>query len=320
MGLISGVQNVDRKVLGRDMLKQIVNPMFPKLDEKPASGGNFRWVSPAVRQGSSAAWIDAHGRSEEVPQTGWDNLEANCPQHQEGTGHPLFQNIPALLERVRNEMCRLGECNTHRQQQSCLNDFSMHCQWLAGYARIAQLHGLAQVAEALSSFLREAIDWTLEISPSTIQTLVQSVELLGLLAGANPGVVGRAEGARVLVVAREADARIRILAALEKAGIAGIGIAQACTAVGLLVNNDVDVILMRADENASVGPRFCQSVRQMSRHSMTTVMVQLPQDDLEQRSMLEISGATDIISGPLASTELTLKVLIHFFRGRISGV
>jgi PleD family two-component response regulator len=200
-----------------------------------------------------------------------------------------------------------------------LVSISMQAQWLAGYARMAKFNALAQVASALEVFVKEISDRGLRMTDSMLRTFGQTVELLNALASCAPTKTGRAEGARVLVLDEVAASRLATLAALERVQVAAIGIASVDTGFGLLNENSVDLIVIRTDSAASMAPRLCQAIRRMPKQVNTPILVLLPEGDWERCAVLAMSGANEVIAGRLLNAELSLKVLGHYFRGRLAG-
>ena len=124
----------------------------------------------------------------------------------------------------------------------------------------------------------------------------------------------------MLVLDEVAATRLSMLAALERVQIAGIGIASVDTGFGLLNENSVDLIVVRTDSAASMAPRLCQAIRRMPKQVNTPILVLLPEGDWERCAVLAMSGANEVIAGRLLNAELALKVLGHFFRGRLGGL
>jgi hypothetical protein len=231
----------------------------------------------------------------------------------------FFHQIPPRLAKIRLDICALSRLQSVPAQQSGLVGLAMQCQWLAGYAKLANFQAVAQVAGAFETFIRDIQSRSILLTDAMTRTMCQTVDLLNSLSSCTPGSAGSAEGARVMVLDESPPSRLSALAALERVGIVGIGIASIDTAFGLLSDNAVDLIIVRSEATSNMGPRVCQAIRRLPRHARTPILMLLPSGTWERCAVLAMSGATEVVVGSILNSELAMKVLDHFFEGRLAG-
>lgn len=287
-----------RAILGGDRHTQ-TNQAVHKA-ELPASGG-------------LAGAFDLETLNEQAGQV-FDELGVSSE-----VGNQFFRHVPPRLTTIRLQLCTLTRTHGASKRRGCLAGLSMQCQWLAGYARMGGFHGLAQCATALESLLKELYEAPDRLNEPVIRTAAQATDLLNVLACTAPARAGRAEGARVVVMDDNGRSRTSILATLETFAVAAVGVASADAALGLLTQNPIDVMIIRADSNPHVAPKLCQAIRRLPHHPKTPILVLSPEGSWEQRAVLAMSGATEVAQGRLLRPELALKTLGHFFRARLSG-
>lgn len=235
--------------------------------------------------------------------------------------HQFFRHVPARLTQIRLQLFSLAKAAAAKQQVH-LAGLAMQLRWLSTCASTAGFPAVGQVAAALETLCRSLYEQPARMTEATLRTLVHATELLSALASAPPSRVGRAEGAKVLMVDEDASSRVPTAAALEHFGLQGINLTGGGAALELLVDNIVDVIVLHASStcNSSATPQLCQKIRRVPRQTLTPLLVLSPETQKDSRAVLAMSGATEVLPATVLHAELALKVMGHFFRGRLCAL
>ena len=233
---------------------------------------------------------------------------------------PFCQNVPSRIADIRLQLATLARAQGAAKQRVHLAGLSMQSQWMASYARAADFPAVAQIAGAMEALTKDLHDQPGRLTEATLRSLAHAVELLNALATTSPEQSGRAEGARVLVIDAEVNSRVRILSALERYAVTGVGVASLDMALTLLGENSVDLIVVKPGTSASEAPQLCHAIRRLPQHGQTPLMVLTMEHQWESRAVLSMSGATEVVPGTLLDSELALRALSHFFRGRLSAI
>lgn len=272
------------------------------------------------RDGATTSQRRLHSRhSDSEIIADWLESDIGADVHDAPRRSDFFRDIPLRLATIRLELRKLARTQGAAERGSCFTGLATDCQWIAGYARIAGFHALSQVAVTLEALTRELAVEPERLDDRLLRTLAHGADLLNSLANTAPFKAGRAEGARVLIVDEVGQSLAGLLASLEKYSVAGVGVASSQAALGLLNQNPLDLIVLRAEADETTAPRLCQAIRQLPGHAKTPILVLSAKADWETKAVFAMNGATEVSQEKMLPPELALKVMGHFFHARLTG-
>jgi len=87
-----------------------------------------------------------------------------------------------------------------------------------------------------------------------------------------------------------------------------------------LLQKKFDLIFLDVDMPNMSGFELCTKIRTLPQYAKTPVVFVTGLNDLENRANSTMSGGNDFIAKPFLFIELTVKALVHVFRGRLNAV
>lgn len=221
----------------------------------------------------------------------------------------LRANLQALIK-ADNEMARLKQ----------VHELYRRVHSMTGNAGVAGMMLIAQMADATEALLKELYEKPKNINPSTLRTVANAVDFLGLLfeRGTLPD---RQEvpPTNILVVDDEAISRRAVTYALEKAKLKSVSVEDPLVAFQMLTENRFDLVFLDVDMPNMNGFELCSRLRSLPSHKTTPVVFVTSLNDFESRANSTMSGGNDFIAKPFLFIELAVKALIHVFKAKIAA-
>lgn len=232
----------------------------------------------------------------------------------------FLESVPEHLSGIRANLQTFIKKEGDETRLSALFDLYRMVHSFSSNAGLTGLKVLAKMAGALEALIKELHDKPSYINNSTVRTLAQTVDFLGVLAG-HTGVNNQValEGATVIAVDDEVISRKAVTFALEKADLKVVSIGAPEAAFDLLTNNTFDLVVLDVDMPGMTGFELCQKIRVLPAHKKTPIVFVTGMSDFDSRTKSALSGGNDLIAKPFLFMELAVKALTHVIKHRISS-
>jgi DNA-binding response OmpR family regulator len=186
-------------------------------------------------------------------------------------------------------------------------------------AAVAGLTAVARMSSALEAFIKELYEKPKNINASTVRTLAQTIDFLGVLSDHTMSADLEALAPpNILVVDDEAISRRAVIYALEKAHLKCVSVEDPPTALKMLTENRFDLIFMDVDMPTMSGFDLCTKLRTFPTNAKTPVVFVTGLTDFESRARSTLSGGNDLIAKPFLFMELAVKALTFVLRGQLN--
>ncbi|MBC8003360.1 MAG: response regulator, partial [Opitutaceae bacterium] len=229
----------------------------------------------------------------------------------------FLQNAPKQLAALRLNLQTLVKCDDDKARVAQLNDLYRKIHSMTGGAGIAGLRNIAQMCAAIEALLKELSDKPANINASTLRTVAHSIDFLGVLLNAPPHS-GEQPPISVLVVDDELLSRKAVITALAKSNLKPIAVSDPNIALGLVAENQFDVIVLDVGMPGMSGFELCEKIRTLPSYKNVPVIFVTNLSAFDSRAKSSMSGGNDFIAKPFLFMELNVKVLTHVLRSRIA--
>lgn len=183
---------------------------------------------------------------------------------------------------------------------------------LAGFSRLAHLSG------ALEALLKEFLANPRKVNVSSIRTITQAIELTpALFRHSDTPQQEVFATPMIMIVDDDPISRETISAALAKANLRALRLADPTLALTLAEENRFDLIFLDVDMPELSGFQLCEKIHAHEANLTTPIVFVTALSDFETRSHSSESGGVDFIAKPVWLNELALKSIFHLLRGRI---
>jgi len=88
-------------------------------------------------------------------------------------------------------------------------------------------------------------------------------------------------------------------------------------ALKLLTDKNYDLVFLDVDMPVMTGFELCSKVRKMPQHKKTPILFVTALSDFDSRTSSTMAGGNDFIAKPFLFIEVTVKALMHVFRGKL---
>jgi DNA-binding response OmpR family regulator len=190
---------------------------------------------------------------------------------------------------------------------------------LADRAAMLPSKALHRIASAADLLLSDLNDMPEQLNPSTLRTLGQVVDFLGVLA--DPANLSRTEEpstARVVVVDDEPGAREIIAAAMQMAGLRHDEAATPAEALQKLDKKDADLIFLDVGLPEMNGFELCTRVRALDAHKRTPIVFLTGMATFQNKAQASLSGGNDFVGKPFNLPELGVKALTWVIKNQLN--
>jgi DNA-binding response OmpR family regulator len=189
---------------------------------------------------------------------------------------------------------------------------------LTANAALAESQAVARVGSALEALLRELHDKPKNVTSSTLRTVAQAIELLGLLLKhAEFSSEKQSETFQVLSVDDDILSRKAVTEALRKAHLECASVADPLVAYEMLRKNRYELVITDVNMPEMDGFQLCEKLRALSGYAKVPVIFVTVLNGFDSRVRSARSGGDDFIAKPFLSIELAVKALTHLLRSRV---
>jgi DNA-binding response OmpR family regulator len=232
----------------------------------------------------------------------------------------FLSSLPNTLVSMRTTLQGLTRAENDAARLKHIQDLYRRAHSLSSNAGIAGAGDIALMADALEALLKELQDKPTNINASTLRTVASAVDFIGVLFERSSTLEPQAPTADVLVVDDEVISRRAVAFALEKAHMKSLCVEEPMKAMDILLQKKFDLIFLDVDMPNMSGFELCTKIRTLPQYAKTPVVFVTGLNDLENRANSTMSGGNDFIAKPFLFIELTVKALVHVFRGRLNAV
>ena len=227
----------------------------------------------------------------------------------------FLEQTPATLQSIRERFEGFADSSDPKTRQFRLLEFYRKIHFLASMAGMAGCRQLAQFASVFEALLFELQEKPQHITPSAMQTIVQSVdfverlfeqEILASLPPLSP--------VNVLVVDDDVISNRLVVAALHRANLKPKSESNPVVALKKLREKKYDLVLLDISMPDLDGFEVCAQLRQLPGYERTPVIFVTAHSDFENRARSVVIGGDDIIAKPILPIELAVKAVMHLLR------
>jgi CheY-like chemotaxis protein len=178
---------------------------------------------------------------------------------------------------------------------------------LGGCAKVAQLSGTLE-----AMLFEQVFKLNGELSPSSVQTVVQAVDCLGhLFANGETGSAIRRHEPRVLLVDDDLMCNLANEAVMKRAGYETVSASNGASALALMEQSAFDLVLLDINMPVMNGFEVCESLRRIPGYKNTPVLYVTSNGDFQNRARSVLSGSNGLITKPISPRELIVKATTY---------
>lgn len=232
----------------------------------------------------------------------------------------FFAQAPGELMAARSlyqSICR-GAAET--ELKAMLRDLGARIRDIKGLAGIPELLPMCQMTLALEGLIGQLTERVGRLTPSTLRTVGNCLDLLQDLAqpGVRPDLYCEPP-IRLLAVDDDLISRQALFLALKKTLTAPDVASDGEAALRLVQEKPYDVIFLDVEMPGMDGYELCSRIHQTSDNSTTPVVFVTSHNDFDARAKSTLCGGHDLISKPFLVFELTVKALTFTLRKRLGS-
>ena len=178
---------------------------------------------------------------------------------------------------------------------------------------------LHRVASAADLLLNDLNEYPEQLNPSTLRTLGQVIDFLGVLA--DPANLSRAEEpstARVVVVDDEPTAVEVIASAMHMANLRHDAANTPAEALKKLDGKEADLIFLDVGLPEMNGFELCTRIRALDAHKRTPIVFLTGMATFQNKAQASLSGGNDFVGKPFNLPELGVKALTWVLKHRLN--
>ncbi len=223
--------------------------------------------------------------------------------------------LPSFISGFKELHATLLATTDAGRRLACLRELGGSASRLAGTAGAVGCPMIARLTEAYNALFQELHDRPASISASTVRTSVQALELLEkltLCADRLPDLDDYQP--RALIVEDDAISLRAAKHSLQLASLPAVAESHGETALNTAARHNFDIFLLDIDIIGMSGPELCSRLRAMPQYADAPIIFVTTRHDYAGRIQSDLGGATDFISKPYPSVELSLKSVIFLFR------
>lgn len=232
----------------------------------------------------------------------------------------FFTTAENIVGELTGMLQKINATTKEPDRRTILMDLHRELSSLKGAAGLPKLLPVWQMTAAMEGLVKQLVDKTSNVTPSTLRTVAAGIDLLkklcvpGLRADllSNPPI-------RILAVDDDAISRKAVSMSLKKAlnqpDLADHGKA----ALTLANENAYDVIFLDVQMPGMDGYEVCTKIRETIHNATTPVVFVTILNDFDARAQSILSGGSDLIAKPFLTFEITVKALTYIMRGRLES-
>jgi CheY-like chemotaxis protein len=246
--------------------------------------------------------------------------QAECPIPEANPLQRFLESAPKQVQGLRRSLQEIGRAQDEAARQGMLKELSAEMHRLKCMAGLPELLPAWQMACALDWLVKQLTERGSRVTPSTLRTVANGVDLLQELCRpglrtdlcANPPI-------RLLAVDDDAVSRHAISFALKK-GLNPADLAEdGPAALALATKHSYDVIFLDVQMPGMDGFEVCSRIHDTTPNRTTPVVFVTMHSDFEARAKSTLCGGNDLIAKPFLTFEITVKALTLALRTRLLG-
>lgn len=189
---------------------------------------------------------------------------------------------------------------------------------LATASAVIGLREFTQLSNAIEAFVQELINKPKHIGASPFRTLAYALDGLDLMSREPRTAVESASKLPPYILAVDDDAVCSemVCVSMEKAGLNTIVVDSSRLALEMVRQNKFSLVFLDVGLPDMSGLELCTEIRKLPDYkNVPIVFVTAQSDNLEVRAKSHLSGGNDFVTKPFLLIELTVKALVHLYRG-----
>lgn len=232
----------------------------------------------------------------------------------------FFDEAPGTIALLRKVALQISKADTDATKIEALQAMYRKVQGSTGNASLAGLVVTSQFCAVLEAFLRELEQKPKNLNASTLRTIAQAVDFLGiLLERRDLDQSKELEQPCALVVDDEAISRRAVVFALNKAKVTPVDMEDPTAALAKASASKFDLIYLDVDMPGMNGFELCTKIRASGMNKATPVVFVTSLSDFESKAKSTLSGGSDLIAKPFMFNELALKTLTYIMKSRLAA-
>jgi CheY-like chemotaxis protein len=229
----------------------------------------------------------------------------------------FFSWLPERLARLRDLHQRFSRSDAPHE---LLRGLSTEIGALRERACLPELVPVRQMSTGLEGLVKQMSDRFHEVTPSTLRTVANGIDLLYDLC--TPGLkadVATEPPIRLLAVDDDPISRVAVTFALKKAFEQPDLASDGEEALVLATREAYDVIFLDVQMPGMDGFELCSKIRLTEINKVTPVVFVTMMKDFDARAKSVVSGGNDLIGKPFLPFEITVKALTFALRRRLTA-
>lgn len=233
--------------------------------------------------------------------------------------HAFLERSGPLLAALRQRLKALARAETETARMHELHALCRSMHSLAGNSALAAFHRIFKLSSALEALLKELSLKPKHLTPSSLHSLANGIDVLALLLETPTGTETESGPPGVaLVVDDEMMSRRAVCGALAKANLAATSLEDPVLALQVLQNNHFSLIFLDVEMPGMTGFELCNQLRTLPSNKTTPVIFITSLGDFENRTRSAMSGGNELIAKPFLLMELAVKALCFIFKAQAS--
>jgi CheY-like chemotaxis protein len=277
----------------------------------------------AFRVGAPSAPPPASAPAAAVEVPGAEGWSVSIPGDYQWETNPVanfFASSSAWLAELRALLQDIGRCEEEARRRSLLCALRDDFGALKGMSGITELLPVWQLASALEGLVEQLVERMNNVSPSTMRTVANGVDLLTDLC--KPGLKADLctdPPIKLLVVDDDPISLRAVSYALRRAFNQPDLAADGLEALALATDCAYDAIFLDVQMPGMDGFDVCSKIHETSGNASTPVVFVTCMSDFDSRAKAILTGGDDLIGKPFLSFEITVKALTFALRRRLGG-
>jgi CheY-like chemotaxis protein len=209
----------------------------------------------------------------------------------------------------------------HQDELKVLQEMTENAHNFTEMARSELLRPVFELAAALEALMGDLHSNPVNINPSTLRTVGQSIDFLAtLIDEANLGRIKDVTTAKVFAIDDDEGILETIKATMEMAHLNVVTSLQSNAGLTKLSEQNYDLILLDVGIPEMSGMDICSRVRAMPHHQKTPIVFLTGEATVQNRVQSTLNGGNDMIGKPFSILELAVKAITWIFKGLLGLV
>ncbi len=209
----------------------------------------------------------------------------------------------------------------HQDELKVLQEMTENAHGLTEMTRGELLRPVYELAAALEMLLADLHANPVNINPSTLRTVGQSIDFLAtLIDESNLSRIKDVTTAKIFAIDDDEGILETIKATMEMAHLNVTTSLQSNAGLTMLSEQNYDLILLDVGIPEMNGMDICSRVRAMPHHQKTPIVFLTGEATVQNRVQSTLNGGNDMIGKPFSILELAVKAITWVFKGQLGLV